>query len=142
MTAELGRHKMTDMMGYGEAGSAPPGPLSVRDLVEYGFVWSMGGVAGMPAKPLVDVKRGQTVVISMPNETSWPHAMHIHGHHFRQVSDGRRSITGTPWHDTILVERGETAEIAFVADNPGDWMIHCHMLEHQVSGMATWFRVT
>ncbi len=32
--------------------------------------------------------------------------------------------------------------IAFVADNPGKWMIHCHMLDHQAAGMMTWFEVT
>ena len=46
-----------------------------------------------------------------------------------------------PLRDTLLVERDETAEIAFVADNPGDWLLHCHMLEHSVSGMMTWIRV-
>jgi FtsP/CotA-like multicopper oxidase with cupredoxin domain len=35
----------------------------------------------------------------------------------------------------------ETAEIAFVADNPGDWMIHCHILEHQDTGMSAILRV-
>jgi FtsP/CotA-like multicopper oxidase with cupredoxin domain len=35
----------------------------------------------------------------------------------------------------------ENAEIAFVADNPGDWMLHCHILEHQESGMGAVFRV-
>ncbi|NIQ96773.1 MAG: multicopper oxidase domain-containing protein, partial [Desulfuromonadales bacterium] len=41
----------------------------------------------------------------------------------------------------VLMQRGETAEIAFIADNPGDWLIHCHMAEHADAGMMTWFRV-
>jgi FtsP/CotA-like multicopper oxidase with cupredoxin domain len=41
----------------------------------------------------------------------------------------------------VLLEPQKTAKIAFVADNPGKWMIHCHMLEHQAAGMTTWFRV-
>ena len=36
----------------------------------------------------------------------------------------------------------ETIEIAFVADNPGKWLLHCHMLEHAAGGMMTWFDVT
>ena len=40
-----------------------------------------------------------------------------------------------------LVLKRETAEIAFVADNPGDWLLHCHVLEHQASGMTVCLRV-
>ena len=75
----------------------------------------------------------------MINDTAWPHGMHLHGHHFRRI--GRDGALG-PLRDTILMNRGETVEIAFVADNPGDWLLHCHMLEHSASGMMTWLRVT
>jgi FtsP/CotA-like multicopper oxidase with cupredoxin domain len=92
----------------------------------------------MPEAPLLEAARGETVRIEMVNDTSWPHAMHLHGHHFRQVTDG--APTG-PLRDTLLMARGETAEIAFVADNPGDWLLHCHMLAHAPAGMMTWLRV-
>ncbi len=46
------------------------------------------------------------------------------------------------WLDTVLLERDETAELAFVADNPGDWLFHCHILEHMKAGMNAVFRVT
>src|SRR3546814_1038334 len=39
------------------------------------------------------------------------------------------------WQDTVLMAPREKVEIAFVADNPGDWMFHCHILEHQAGGM-------
>ena len=39
------------------------------------------------------------------------------------------------------MDADETLRIAFVADNPGDWLLHCHMLEHSVAGMLTWLRV-
>ncbi|MDH5534598.1 MAG: multicopper oxidase domain-containing protein, partial [Betaproteobacteria bacterium] len=35
----------------------------------------------------------------------------------------------------------EAVEVAFVADNPGDWMFHCHVLHHQKGGMTAVFRV-
>ena len=38
------------------------------------------------------------------------------------------------------MDRSEAVEIAFVADNPGDWLLHCHMPEHSISGMMMWFR--
>ena len=113
------------------------GPVPIRAMASSrGLVWAMNGVAGMPLDPLLSVKTGQTVVVRIENDGAWPHAMHFHGHHFRETRDG------APWRDTLLLNRNNTKEIAFVADNPGRWMLHCHMLEHQAGGMATWFEVT
>lgn len=110
----------------------------IRDMVALGKVWAFNGVADFPAEPLVELATGETARIAIVNETAWPHAMHLHGHHFRKIeADG----TTGPLRDTILVDREETAEIGFVADNPGDWLLHCHMPEHAEGGMETWFRV-
>jgi FtsP/CotA-like multicopper oxidase with cupredoxin domain len=46
------------------------------------------------------------------------------------------------WHDTVLAEPNETADLAFVADNPGDWMLHCPVTDHQESGMMAVIRVS
>ena len=43
--------------------------------------------------------------------------------------------------DTVLVTPEETVEIAFVADNPGRWMMHCHVIEHQETGMMGYLQV-
>jgi FtsP/CotA-like multicopper oxidase with cupredoxin domain len=114
------------------------GRRDMRSLLEDGLFWAMGGDAGMPAEPLVEAARGETVRVNMPNDTAFPHAMHLHGHHFREVTEAGLG----PWRDTVLLAPGETREIAFVADNPGDWLIHCHMLEHQAAGMKSWLRVS
>ena len=103
---------------------------------EHGMVWALNGIAGMPADPLFEAERGQTVVLTFVNEGRWPHAMHLHGHHFRELEPG------SPWRDTLLVGPMETRKVAFRADNPGGWMLHCHMLEHQAGGMGTWFTVS
>ncbi len=112
--------------------------LTTRELVQEGMVWSFNGVAGMTDKPLLKAKRNETVRIRLINNTAWPHGMHLHGHHFRQIHENGKQ---GPLRDTILINRSEQMEIAFVADNPGDWLIHCHMLEHQASGMKTWIQV-
>ena len=95
------------------------------------------GTPGDPGLPqdLVEVSE------RMVNDTRWPHAMHFHGHHVQVQAKTRHDRPGT-WRDTALLDRGEQMEVAFVADNPGRWMLHCHMLEHQMAGMATWFEVT
>ena len=115
--------------------------LDMRALVERGMVWALNGTAGRPESPLFDVPRGRTVVIRLHNEGRWPHAMHFHGHHVLEIEKNGQPVAYTQWRDTVLLEGDETQTVAFVADNPGRWMIHCHMLEHQASGMATWFRV-
>ena len=125
--------------GFGAAyrGEDPvSGLLSVRELAfEHNLVWALNGVAGMPLEPLFKAERGQTAVVKLVNEGRWPHAMHFHGHHFRELAKG------SPWRDTLLLGPRETKEVAFIADNPGRWMLHCHMLEHQAGGMGTWFEV-
>ena len=110
----------------------------VRDLAARGKVWAFNGLAEMPDAPLFTARRGETVRLAMINDTAWSHGMHLHGHHFRAIgSDGAAG----PLRDTLLMDRGEAVEVAFVADNPGDWMLHCHVPEHSISGMMTWFRV-
>ncbi|MDU9006433.1 multicopper oxidase family protein [Sedimentitalea todarodis] len=112
--------------------------MGMREMAGAGKVWAFNGMADMPDAPLVAANRGETVRIDITNDTAWPHAMHLHGHHFRQIADDG---TAGALRDTLLMDRGETAQIAFVADNPGDWLLHCHMLEHSAGGMMTWLRV-
>ncbi|MDK3073819.1 multicopper oxidase family protein [Sedimentitalea sp. JM2-8] len=112
--------------------------MSMRDMAAAGKVWAFNGMADMGDTPLIEADRGETIRIALTNDTAWPHAMHLHGHHFRKIAiDGSLG----PLRDTLLMERDETAEIAFVADNPGVWLLHCHMLEHSAAGMMTWLRV-
>ena len=68
--------------------------------------------------------------------------MHLHGHHFKVVERNGVRVVGAHWRDTELVTRDEQVKIAFVADNPGKWLFHCHMLEHQAAGMLTWIEVS
>ena len=112
--------------------------------------WAFNMQAGMSEKPFFTAQKGETIRLKLVNETGWPHAIHIHGHHFQVLSRAKfpsgnvlpvSKIEENAFRDTILLQRDETAEIAFVADNPGKWMLHCHMLEHQASGMGTWFEV-
>ena len=130
------------MMGSARMGGGPnQGMMGMRELVGNGMAWAMNGVAGMPDKPLFAAKNGQSVRLTMINDTRWPHAMHLHGHHFRVLSRDGRPEPLTAWRDTVLLDPMQRAEIALVTDNPGKWLLHCHMLEHVASGMVTWYQV-
>ena len=105
------------------------------ELVQAGYFWSFNGkVDGIDGEPFARLDRGQNVRLKMVNDTVFPHAMHLHGMHFHEVAEDG---TLGPLRDTTLLERGETREVAFVADNPGQWLLHCHMLSHAASGMMT-----
>lgn len=112
---------------------------SFRQLVQAGQFWAFNGaVGGMDGAPLGELARGESVRLSIFNDTSFPHAMHLHGMHFHEVAeDGSLG----PLRDTTLIFGGEKRDIAFVADNPGDWLFHCHMLSHAASGMMAWMKV-
>ena len=81
------------------------------------------------------------MVLALRNESAWDHPIHLHGHTFRVLTRNGEAVPQTPWRDTVLLRREETAEIAFVADNPGEWMFHCHVLDHQRGGMMATVRV-
>lgn len=115
----------------------------LRELVRQGKAWSINGVAshGHVMEPVIVVERNTSCILNIRNNTAWPHPMHLHGHSFRVLSQNDTAVLHHPWQDTVLIESGATSKIAFVADNPGDWMFHCHILEHQAAGMMAVIRV-
>ncbi|KIT17125.1 multicopper oxidase family protein [Jannaschia aquimarina] len=113
-----------------------------RQLVAARRVWAFNGVAGDMDEPAFRAPLGRTVRLRLVNETRWPHGIHLHGHHFTVLTRGEQPDAYQARRDTVLVRPGEPVEIAFVADNPGRWLLHCHMLGHQASGMLSWFEVT
>ncbi len=111
-----------------------------------GAAWSINGQsmtgdgsAGMP--PLFVIKRGRSCILDFRNETAWWHPMHLHGHSFRVLDRDGEVAPHDEWGDTVLIPPRERVRVAFVADNPGDWMLHCHVMEHQVGGLMTTIRV-
>ena len=91
--------------------------------------------------PLAQLKLGQSYVFELINRTPHMHPIHIHGHTFLVLSSNKREL---PRHhaDTVLLTPKERMRVAFVADNPGDWMFHCHIIEHQDTGMMGIIRVS
>ena len=147
----------------------PPNPVARPDLAgaeRHRVVFAGGAMGAMPSHahhnrmfwtmngesmaddhnhhhhpPLLKFARGKSHVLELVNDTAWHHPIHLHGHTFRVVSHNGKPLEREQWSDTVLLEPKSRAEIAFVADNPGGWMFHCHVLEHQASGMTAVVRV-
>jgi FtsP/CotA-like multicopper oxidase with cupredoxin domain len=138
----MGAMVMREMEG-GKGAGAMGGTRSMMEMMHSGKIWFINGVAaeGHIMEPMLALARGRSYVLAMTNATAWYHPMHLHGHAFRVISRNGTPTRYREWQDTVLMAPKERVEIAFVADNPGDWMFHCHILEHQASGMMGVIRV-
>ena len=90
--------------------------------------------------PTAELKLGKSYVLRLRNESPNPHPIHLHGLVFLPIASNRRRLPRN-WTDTLLLMKSETVDIALVADNPGDWALHCHVIEHQKTGLAGYVRV-
>jgi FtsP/CotA-like multicopper oxidase with cupredoxin domain len=140
-----------DPLEYGAYAPAPIGPdaafdrtfLMVLDQIYLGHyngktntLWAINGEV-FPRTPTFVVSEGDVVKTRIVNRTFSDHPMHLHGHHVVVLSRNGKPYRGSPLVlDTLLVEPGETWEVALIADNPGIWMDHCHILDHAAWGMS------
>jgi hypothetical protein len=89
--------------------------------------------------PRIETAAGERVLIRLMNAGNLPHAIHSHGHSFKIVAtDGNPVPEGMELlKDTVLIGPGERYDLELEADNPGVWMLHCHMENHAANGMMT-----
>ncbi|MDX2156182.1 MAG: multicopper oxidase family protein [Hyphomicrobiaceae bacterium] len=102
-------------------------------------VWT--GSSADPGAPMAELKLGRTYLLNLYNRTPHPHPIHLHGMSFKLLKSDRRTLPEV-WTDTALIVPDEHVQVALVADNPGDWLLHCHIIEHQETGMTGFIRVT
>ena len=79
--------------------------MGIEDLAVRGKVCAFNGLAEVPEEPLFAARLGETVLLTMINDSAWPHGMHLHGHHFRSVDP---SGAAGPLRDTVLMGPDET----------------------------------
>lgn len=103
---------------------------------QFDMLYTINGEV-FPNTPMFTVQEGDLVKTTIINRGSVDHPMHLHGHHMLVLSHNGAASTGSPWwSDTLDVVPGDTYEVAFVANNPGLWMDHCHNLTHATIGMS------
>jgi FtsP/CotA-like multicopper oxidase with cupredoxin domain len=100
---------------------------------EEGYVWTINGRPHGDHDPL-PVQEGERVRLVFTNRTTMFHPMHVHGHTFQVVNPAGRP---GPRKDTTIVRPDTSVAVDFLADNPGQWMVHCHNIYHQAGGMMT-----
>lgn len=90
-------------------------------------------------------KVGDKVKVSIFNDPKSMHPMqhpiHFHGQRFLVLSTNGVPNTDLAWKDTVLVQTGDTVEVLVDMENPGTWMVHCHISEHPEAGMMFSFKV-
>jgi manganese oxidase len=112
---------------------------TVPNTMNMEFNWLVfNGKAGPATTPLI-VKLGERVRIRMINLGMDHHPIHLHGHTFNVTGTEGGRIQETAWipGNTVLVGVAQSRDIEFVANNPGDWMLHCHLPHHMMNQMTS-----
>ncbi|MET0789730.1 MAG: multicopper oxidase family protein [Cellulomonas sp.] len=138
-----------DLLTYGTPADVGFDPRAADRVFTYAIGRRPGFVAGRPGLqwtinghtypdvPMFMVTEGDIVRMTLRNSSGQAHPMHLHGHHLLVLSRDGEPSTGSPWWtDSLELTADQTYEVAFVADNPGIWMDHCHNLPHAQEGLV------
>lgn len=94
-----------------------------------------------PDVPPVTVPGAAPTAFEVRNDSEMHHPFHLHGNRFQVVAVDGAAPPWTGWKDTVDVPPGATVRFVSALDNPGEWMYHCHILEHAELGMAGFLTV-
>jgi hypothetical protein len=113
-------------------GASTPIPTEMVDFNLFTF----NSILYPKIEPLV-VKLGQKVRIRIANAMMSSHPIHLHGYEFVVTRKGAKRLPPAAQYSevTVTVGSGETRDIEFIADNPGDWAFHCHKTHHTMNQM-------
>jgi len=95
--------------------------------------WTINGKSWPDTDPLFTVEQGKRFRVVMNNNSGDTHPVHSHRHTFEVVKVGDNTTAGV-MKDTLNMPRFTTAEIDFIADDPGPTLFHCHHQDHQDEG--------
>jgi FtsP/CotA-like multicopper oxidase with cupredoxin domain len=118
---------------YIKPGTSTPDPTVMLDF----NVFTFNSRVFPGTAPLV-VRRGDRVRLRIANLSMDSHPIHVHGHHVRWTGTDAGPLPAGAWipETTINVPPGSTRDVEFVADNPGDWALHCHKVHHTMNQMG------
>ena len=115
----------------------PDATLELGEAFQNGnLVFTINGKT-FPDVPPIDVPDGAVRVLEVKNASEMDHPFHLHGFFFQLLStDGVATAADRLANkDTLIVRKNSTVDLVARFDAPGDWMYHCHILEHAEGGM-------
>ncbi len=115
--------------------------LDLRALLERGMAWAINGVAGPGGELIGSFAKGETIIMEINNTTQFDQPLHIHGHVWQVIEQGGAIQEGQPWRDTAVVPQKQVQKLAFVADNPGVWVLQSLVAERVDSGLIASFAI-
>ena len=120
--------------------------LNARRGGEYGIEWTINDHAfaghAHAGPPALTMRAGSFYRLQFANQSYRLHPMHLHGMFFRLLARNGAPVDEPFFRDTVLIHARETVDIGLVPEDPGRWMMHCHILEHAEAGMMTSLEVT
>jgi FtsP/CotA-like multicopper oxidase with cupredoxin domain len=117
-----------------DVGTSRPDPSEMNDF----NILTFNGKCFPGTAPLI-CQLGERIRIRLGNLSVMDHhPIHLHGFYFRiTATDGGAIPVSAQWPETsVLVAAGQTRDIEFIADAPGDWAMHCHMIHHLMNQMG------
>ncbi len=96
------------------------------------YIWLLNGKPFEDSDP-IELTYGERVRITYVNETMMAHPMHLHGPHV--LAENGQPPERLPTKHVVIVPPGKTVSVLLTADEPGEWALHCHLLNHMISGM-------
>lgn len=96
------------------------------------YIWLLNGKPFEDSDP-IELTYGERVRITYVNETMMAHPMHLHGPHV--LAENGQLPERLPTKHVVIVPPGKTVSVLLTADEPGEWALHCHLLNHMISGM-------
>lgn len=115
--------------------------FTITQLQDGTFQYGINDKPYWATKPFT-AKIGETQLWTLVNKTPWSHPFHLHGYFFQVVTETGAPIHPIEWKDTINVPFEKTVHVLVrFDDRPGEWMIHCHILDHAEGGLMSTVRV-
>ncbi len=109
--------------------------LTLPPMENYKSEFRVNGVPFWKAKPYL-AKLGETQLWIVKNSTDWDHPFHLHGFFFQVIDEKGQPVRPLAWKDTVNIPMKTTARLLVTFDErPGEWMFHCHILDHADGGL-------
>ena len=109
--------------------------LTLPPMEHYKSEFRVNGLPFWKAKPFV-ARLGEAQLWVVKNATDWDHPFHLHGFFFQVIDEKGQPVSPLAWKDTVNIPMKTTARLLVSFDErPGEWMFHCHILDHADGGL-------